>query len=567
MDIHHPKWRETICTMLMVFGIAPISWLSQLAANWLVMESGQEGDMFTLQMLRVSVTPWSRRPTMQELGDEALLQAVALTGDPEAFQVLTERLQKPAYSLALRVTGQREMAEEAVEEALLKVWLSAPTYQPMGKAREWIMRIVVHESLKALRLANRFKRDQERAEMRAPAQPEMGLIEGSEQEEFASACSRFLDQLPFKDRQLIALHYCGGLSLGEIAQELETPERTVAYRIQKTLEELRALAVSAGFGAITLGVAENALQLATSALHSVPPGLQERILAKIAALERERPRTKSKRSQGPAALWSSSYGLAGAAALALAAGGVLWWMGAAKEGASGIAKPGSASQTPAQGQPAERPFSRTWDFNTPEPAHGISVEQGRWHWVDRGGPDGSGCMESETELLVAHFEFPVKKLPILITWRQNSVPQDPEKGYASACGWLNFTPDVRLHFGKKTPVREREAGVWDAHQTLLTEDTMQTWSNGRRVDLIFGRRGERAILELRVRQIQRLDDLKIQELGLDKVTAIQEYRDAVARIEPSRRVGVVALPELKSEQPGEPVFAEFMPSSRGIEEE
>jgi RNA polymerase sigma-70 factor, ECF subfamily len=62
------------------------------------------------------------------LADEDLISLVQ-TRDAEAFAVLYDRHSRAAFSLAYRMMGERQAAEDLVQDALLKVWRSAGSYR------------------------------------------------------------------------------------------------------------------------------------------------------------------------------------------------------------------------------------------------------------------------------------------------------------------------------------------------------------------------------------------------------------------------------------------------------
>src|SRR5438045_2225794 len=82
--------------------------------------------------------------------DSALLHAIAQQRDRAAFSELYQRYEQPAHSLALHLTGNAPLAEDSLQNAMLRVWTSAGTYR-VGNARAWILRIVARESLRTMR--------------------------------------------------------------------------------------------------------------------------------------------------------------------------------------------------------------------------------------------------------------------------------------------------------------------------------------------------------------------------------------------------------------------------------
>ncbi len=90
------------------------------------------------------------------LADEDLISLVG-QGDAEAFAVLYDRHSRAAYSLAYRMMGERQAAEDLVQDAFLKVWRSATSYRAdRGSVRTWLLSIVHNRGIDQLRsLASR----------------------------------------------------------------------------------------------------------------------------------------------------------------------------------------------------------------------------------------------------------------------------------------------------------------------------------------------------------------------------------------------------------------------------
>ena len=63
------------------------------------------------------------------LADENLISLIAESDDPQAFTTLYDRHSRAAYSLAYRMMGGRNAAEELLQDAFLKVWRGAASYR------------------------------------------------------------------------------------------------------------------------------------------------------------------------------------------------------------------------------------------------------------------------------------------------------------------------------------------------------------------------------------------------------------------------------------------------------
>src|SRR6185436_1808777 len=103
--------------------------------------------------------------------------------DKDAFGELFERYKVRAYNLALNLTQNRALAEDAVQEAMLAIWLSPTQIEDAEDAQGWILGIVAHKSLTLLRTRARSHKREERKRamesyvMENPDAQDPGLIQ------------------------------------------------------------------------------------------------------------------------------------------------------------------------------------------------------------------------------------------------------------------------------------------------------------------------------------------------------------------------------------------------------
>jgi RNA polymerase sigma-70 factor, ECF subfamily len=89
------------------------------------------------------------------LPNERALVAAAQHGNHEAFAALVNQYQQNVYRLALRITGNHEDAEDALQEALLKAYCNLKRFQGDSLFYTWLVRITMNEALMKLRRSKR----------------------------------------------------------------------------------------------------------------------------------------------------------------------------------------------------------------------------------------------------------------------------------------------------------------------------------------------------------------------------------------------------------------------------
>jgi RNA polymerase sigma-70 factor (ECF subfamily) len=171
------------------------------------------------------------------LADEDL---ISLAGDGQAFALLYDRHGRAAYSLAYRMLGERQAAEDLTQDAFIKVWRGASSDRTeRGRVRTWILSIVHNRSIDQLRANATRRRMQEKIEASAPrSQPSEAFAESwrnSQRDQVREA----LNTLPAEQLKILELAYFSGYTHVEIVDLLGLPLGTVKGRMQLGLKKLR----------------------------------------------------------------------------------------------------------------------------------------------------------------------------------------------------------------------------------------------------------------------------------------------------------------------------------------
>lgn len=177
--------------------------------------------------------------------DQALVARVR-HGDAAAFDVLVRRHMRRAFALAYRIVGQREDAEDLVQEAFMAVLEHLDSYDDARAFLPWLDRIVVNRSINRRRSAQRHPLELLPDYVAAPEAAPSAAVE---QRELKEHLRDALARLPERQRTVVQLSGCEGMSSAEIGEVLELPAGTVRWELHQARRVLREqLAVCRGSG-------------------------------------------------------------------------------------------------------------------------------------------------------------------------------------------------------------------------------------------------------------------------------------------------------------------------------
>ena len=166
-----------------------------------------------------------------------LLAKVALQ-DRRAFQQLYQRVAGQMLGVCTRLAGQRELAEEAVQDAFVRIWHHAGEYHPeRGKPVTWMLTIARNRTLDLIRArkAKATDGDEGLADIALDSNPmDEALRLGS-----ADLLQGCMGELSEQQRDTIMLSYYRGLTHDELAVALDTPLGTVKSWIRRGLLALK----------------------------------------------------------------------------------------------------------------------------------------------------------------------------------------------------------------------------------------------------------------------------------------------------------------------------------------
>jgi RNA polymerase sigma-70 factor, ECF subfamily len=185
------------------------------------------------------------KPPVPERDWVALVQSIA-GGDQVALHALYDRAHRIVFTLMMRLTANRETAEELTVDVFHDVWRRASHYDAaQGTVLAWIMNQARSRALDRLRFDSRKKRGNDGAE--EPAEPAADPHDALELREQGRWLRAALAALTPDERQAIETTFFAGLTHAEAAARLDQPLGTIKTRIRSGLHKLRQrLAAEAG---------------------------------------------------------------------------------------------------------------------------------------------------------------------------------------------------------------------------------------------------------------------------------------------------------------------------------
>jgi len=164
--------------------------------------------------------------------DDAELVRRTLAGETVAFESLIHRHQRPLFTVAFRMLGNREDAADALQSSLVKAYEHLARFDARHKFFSWMYRIVINECLNLRR--SRRPESALSPVLAASGTPFDQVAAG----ERAAQVQRALLGLSEESRAVIVLRHYGELSYDEIAEAVGVPARTVKSRLYEARQKL-----------------------------------------------------------------------------------------------------------------------------------------------------------------------------------------------------------------------------------------------------------------------------------------------------------------------------------------
>ena len=185
----------------------------------------------------------TRRVSEQEW--VGLVRAIA-AGDEQALHALYEQTHRIVFTLTMRITGNRETAEELTLDVFHDVWRRASAYDPAsGSVIGWMMNQARSRAIDRLRFEQRKKRVPDHADTSVTIAPSSSPHDVLDARDQGRVLRDALQVLTNDERQAIETAFFSELTYREVAAKFNQPLGTVKTRIRSGLEKLRQVLAGA----------------------------------------------------------------------------------------------------------------------------------------------------------------------------------------------------------------------------------------------------------------------------------------------------------------------------------
>lgn len=175
-------------------------------------------------------------PRNDSRSDLDLIDAVN-HGDAEAFDTLYLRHRDYAIRIAMRFSGERDLALDAVQDSFVYFYQKFPGFTLTAKLTTFLYPVVKHNALSAKHKARRTQGDT--SDEALQAQPDRDRAADPAQADAPGDLHTVLANLPDAQREVLTLRFVDGLPLEDIAKTLDIPLGTVKTRIHHAIKKLR----------------------------------------------------------------------------------------------------------------------------------------------------------------------------------------------------------------------------------------------------------------------------------------------------------------------------------------
>jgi RNA polymerase sigma factor (sigma-70 family) len=178
---------------------------------------------------------------MTTTNDQLYINKV-IKGDVNAFAHLVDGYKNMVFSLAFKMTKNREEAEEISQDTFIKAYKNIHKFKGDSKFSTWLYRIGYHACLDAIKKNKNHNNSLEINEITYNQIVSVDtILQGIERKERAKVINDCLLKLPDEERSLIWMFYFDELSLKEIIEVTQISEANLKVKLHRARKKLLAI--------------------------------------------------------------------------------------------------------------------------------------------------------------------------------------------------------------------------------------------------------------------------------------------------------------------------------------
>jgi RNA polymerase sigma-70 factor (ECF subfamily) len=174
-----------------------------------------------------------------ERGAEIEIAARLMSRDEAALRTIIDEYGAAVHGMAMRILGEKTMAEEVAQDTFLAMWRRPGAYDPQrGSLQTFLLGIARNKAVDLVRREESLRRTKDSLLAQRPTEE---LVDNGMGFEERQEVRTALEQLSGVQKEALVLAYFGGRTYREVAVELSIPEGTAKTRLRDGLSKLREL--------------------------------------------------------------------------------------------------------------------------------------------------------------------------------------------------------------------------------------------------------------------------------------------------------------------------------------
>lgn len=163
-----------------------------------------------------------------------------MSSDELSFRQFYDIYRPKVYTVALRLSGDKNIAEDVVQDTFLKVWIRRVDLEHIENIEAWLYMIAKNGILNLIKKSEHYKKyaQDEMKESLIRVFPEADYM--TQEKEFQRILAEAIQRLPEKQRQAYILSKENHLKREEVAKQLNVSPETIKSNLERAMKSIRA---------------------------------------------------------------------------------------------------------------------------------------------------------------------------------------------------------------------------------------------------------------------------------------------------------------------------------------